>query len=105
MTIATEAHALIHAALEGDPALASLIVAGFTPETLSVNIAPGVPTKAIGGSIYDSAPPFRRETLAELILRMQRLRWQRVAAITQMVLPPDENVCRNTMPQCAGLQQ
>lgn len=87
MTIATETHALIHGALEGDPAQASLIVTG-SRQTL--NIAPGMPAKSIGGSIYDPAPRFRCETPTMLILRKQRLRWQRVAAITQMVLPPDE---------------
>lgn len=90
MNIAAETRILIETALAGDPALTSLAVVGSTPGTLSVHIAPGVPAKSIGGSSYSPAPPLRRETLTELVLRMQRLRWQRVVAITRLVLPPEE---------------
>lgn len=91
MTIATETRTLIEAALAGDPALASLAVAGSSPETLSVHVAPGVPAKSIGDTSYSPEPPFRRETVAELVMRMQRPRWQRVVAITRILLPPEED--------------
>jgi len=90
VTIVTETRTLISAALEGDPALASLTVTGSTPDTLCVTIAPGVPAKAIGGSTYSPDPPFHRETLVDLVLRMQRQRWRRVDAITRMLQPPEE---------------
>ncbi|MHA6730194.1 hypothetical protein [Devosia sp. A369] len=91
MTIATETRTLIQAALEGDPALASLAVAGSTPDTLSVHIAHGTPAKSIGGSTYDPQPPFRIETLPELIVRIQRLRWRRVDSLTRLLKPPEED--------------
>lgn len=81
MNIATETCTLIEAALTGDPDLASLAVAESSPETLSARVIPGVPAKSIGGSSYSPEPPFRRETLAELVVRMQRLRWQRAAPL------------------------
>lgn len=90
MTIKTETRILIETALDGDPALASLVVAGPSPKTLTVNIAPGIPANSIGGSTYSPEPPFRRETLTELILRMQRQRWQRAAPLTPLAMPPDE---------------
>ncbi len=90
MKIAAEARTLIRAALAGDPALASLAVAGSSPPTLVVKVEPGIPAKAIGGLAYAPEPPFRRETLAELVLRVQRLRWQRVAPITRLLDPPQE---------------
>ena len=90
MNIAAETRILIETALAGDPALTSLAVVGSTPSTRSVHIAPGVPASSIGGSTYSPEPPFRRETLAELVVRMQRLRWRRVHAITRFLLPPEE---------------
>ena len=90
MTIADETRTLIQAALAGDPALASLSVSGFSPETLSVHIAPGRPVKSIGGFSYSPEPPFHRETLMELIIRMQRLRWQRAAPFVPDVMPPEQ---------------
>ncbi|WP_035085061.1 hypothetical protein [Devosia riboflavina] len=90
MTIADETRTLIQAALAGDPALASLSVSGFSPETLSVHIAPGRPVKSIGGFSYSPEPPFHRETLMELIIRMQRLRWQRAAPFVPEVMPPEQ---------------
>ena len=90
MTIVIETRILIQAALEGDPTLSSLAVAGSTPGMRSVHIAPGVPARSIGGSTYDPEPSFRRETFAELIVRMQRLRWQRVDGFIRMLEPPDE---------------
>jgi hypothetical protein len=50
MTIVIETRIIIEAALEGDPAVASLAIAGASPETLAVHIAPGIPAKSIGGS-------------------------------------------------------
>lgn len=90
MTIVIETRINIEAALAGDPALASLTIAGTSPETLAVHIAPGIPAKSIGGSSYSPAPPFQRETLVELIARMQRLRWQRAAPFTPLGMPPEE---------------
>ena len=94
MNIATETRILIEAALAGDPDLASLAVAGSSPETLSVHVAPGVPTKSIGGSSYSPEPPFCRETLAELVVRMQRRRWQRAAPLTPLAMPPEDRDVR-----------
>ncbi len=90
MTIVTETRILIETALAGDPALASLVIAESSPETLTVNIARGIPAKSIGGSTYSPEPPFHRETLAELVLRMQRLRWRRAAPLTPLARPPEE---------------
>ncbi|MBU1334477.1 MAG: hypothetical protein KJ944_11745 [Alphaproteobacteria bacterium] len=94
MNIATETRILIEAALAGDPDLASLAVAGSSPETLSVRVAPGVPAKSIGGSSYSPEPPFCRETLAELVVRMQHLRWQRAAPLTPLAMPPEDRDMR-----------
>lgn len=90
MTIATETRTLIEATLDGDPALAKLTVAGSSPEMLAVHITPGMPNRAIGGTIYHRTPPFRRETIIELVVRMQRLRWQRAAPLTPLAMPPVE---------------
>lgn len=49
-----------------------------------------MPIKSIGGSSYSPEPPFRRETLVVLILRMQRLRWQRTAPFNPFGVPPEE---------------
>lgn len=90
MTIALETRTLVEAALNGDPALASLAIAGASHKNLAVHIAPGIPASSIGGSTYSPAPPFRRETLVELITRMQRLRWRRAAPFTPLGMPPEE---------------
>ena len=90
MTIATETWTLIECAREGDPALAGLSVTGLTPGTLAVHLIPGTPSTSIGGTTYDPTPPFRREILVELIVRMQRLRWQRVSTITGLLQPPED---------------
>ena len=90
MTMAAETRTLVTAALEGDPALDTLNVTGAVPDMLSVSITPGVPAQAIGGSSYVPAPPFRRETLAELVQRMQRLRWQRAVPFSPLAVPPEE---------------
>jgi hypothetical protein len=90
VTIAAETQNLIEAALDGDPALATLIVTGTSPATLAVLINPGIPASTIGGSTYDLQPPFGRETLVELVVRVQRLRWQRSAPLTPLALPPVE---------------
>lgn len=79
VTIAIETRMVIKAALASDPKLASLSIAGASAETLAVHITPGTPARSIGGSSYSPEPPFQRETLVELILRMQRLRWQKPA--------------------------
>lgn len=52
MTIATETQNLIEAALDRDPALTTLVVAGSSPTTLNVRIISGVPASTIGGSTY-----------------------------------------------------
>lgn len=44
----------------------------------------------IGGFSYSPEPPIHRETLAELIIRMQRLRWQRAAPFVPEAMPPEE---------------
>lgn len=87
MTIATETRTLIEAALDGDPALTTLVVAGSSSTTLNVHLIPGIPASAIGGTTYHRKPPFRRETLAELVMRMQRIRWQRAAPLTPLAMP------------------
>lgn len=90
MTIAAETRSLIEAALDGDPALPTLAIAGSSPETLTLHITPGVPASEIGGTTYYRTPPFRRETLTELVVRMQRLRWHRTAPLTPLAMPPTE---------------
>jgi hypothetical protein len=88
MDITTETRTLIESALAGDPALASLAVSGQTLKTLVATIAPGFPANAIGGATYGPRPPFQRETLIELILRMQRIRWRRFNSTTRILVPP-----------------
>lgn len=90
MTITAETRTLIEAALDGDPALSTLAIAGSSPETLAVHITPGVPASEIGGTTYHPRPPFCRETLTELVLRMQRLRWHRSTPLTPLAMPPVE---------------
>jgi ABC-type methionine transport system permease subunit len=88
MDITTETRTLIESALAGDPALASLEVFGQTLKTLTATIAPGIPANTIGGATYGPQPPFARETLIELVLRMQRIRWRRFNPTTHMLAPP-----------------
>jgi hypothetical protein len=88
MDITTETRTLIEAALGGDPALAELVVSGQTVKTLVATIAPGIPANTVGGGTYGPQPPFRRETLIELVLRMQRIRWRRFNPTTHMLVPP-----------------
>lgn len=88
MTIAAETRLIVEAALAGDPALASLAIAGADPDTLAAHIALGVPPRSIGGSGYAPEPPFRRDTLLHLIVRMQRRRWQRAAPFHPLGMPP-----------------
>ncbi len=90
MTIATETQNLIEAALDGDPALTTLAVTGTSPTTLNVHISFGIPASTIGGCTYYRNPPFRRETLADLVVRMQRLRWQRATPLIPLAMPPVE---------------
>src|SRR5690606_18349438 len=61
-----------------------------SPEVLAVHITPGMPNNAIGGTTYHRTPPFRRETIIELVVRMQRLRWRRAAPLTPLAMPPAE---------------
>lgn len=88
MDITTETRTLIEAALAGDPVLAELTVSGETLKTLVVTITPGVPAKTIGGATYGPQPPFRREMLVELIVRMERIRWRRFNPAIRMLVPP-----------------
>jgi hypothetical protein len=90
MTIAQETRTVLLAALEGDPALTTLLVSGTTPQTLTVAMTKGVPPRAIGSTTYGQAPPFRREILVELVGRVQRLRWRRVVPRTGLLLPPTD---------------
>jgi hypothetical protein len=90
MSISAETKALIQACLAGDPALASLAVVGTSSDTLSAHIAPGRPPNVIGGSSFSPHPPFHRETLVELIVRMQRLRWNRSAPFNPKGWPPED---------------
>lgn len=90
MSIAAETRALIEACLAGDPALASLAVVGASSDTLTAHIAPGRPLNAIGGSSFSPHPPFHRETLVELAVRMQRRRWTRTAPFFPAAMPPDD---------------
>jgi hypothetical protein len=104
--IAAESRAFVTAALQGDAALDSLVVTGTSPDTLEMSIQRGVPQGAVGGSTYDPAPPFRREILVELVLRMQRLRWRSAAPFMPAPPPPDrkdlyglrESYARATVP-------
>lgn len=89
-TIAIETRTLIDEALAGDSALVSLAVSGSSSETLAVHITPGLPANSIGGCSYSPQPPFHRETLVALIVRMQRLRWQRAAPCVPAAMPPEE---------------
>lgn len=91
MNIVTETTDLISAALEGDPALESLTVSGGLPNTLAAKIAPGVPARTIAGSTYSPQPPFLRETLTELVVRAQRLRWRRFDPVRRMLIPPTDD--------------
>lgn len=90
MTIASDTRVIIEAALSGDPALTSLTVAGSAPETLSIHIGPGVPPQSIGGCFYSPHPPFKRDTLSELLVQAQRLRWRRSMPFAPMAKPPEE---------------
>jgi hypothetical protein len=93
MDITTETCTLIEAALAGDPALASLTVSGETLVTLRATIASGTPASTIGGAAYRPQPPFHRETLTGLVLRMEHLRWRRFNPTTRMLVPPvDEDL-------------
>jgi hypothetical protein len=76
--IGSETRAFIAAALEGDPALESLLVVGINPETLTATIAPGRSPTRIGRVEYRPRVPFLRETIVDLVLRMQRSRWSRL---------------------------
>lgn len=89
MTIASETRVVVQACLAGDAGLVSLAVAGSSPQTLAAHIVPGLPTATIGGCNYATAP-FRRETLVELIVRTQRLRWSRSAPFDARAWPPDQ---------------
>lgn len=90
MSIAAETKGLIEACLAGDPALASLAVVGASPDTLTAHIALGRPLNAIGGSSFSPHPPFQRETLVELVVRMQRVRWNRSATFNPRGWPPED---------------
>ncbi len=91
MTIVTETHALIRATLAGDRALTSLIVSGSAPDTVLAQIDPGLPPGSIGSRIYSPTPPFHRETIVELLVRMQRQRWRRAAPFAPLAMPPTED--------------
>jgi hypothetical protein len=90
MSIAAETKSLIEACLAGDPALASLAVVGASPDTLTAHIAPGRPVNAIGGSSFSPHSPFHRETLVELVVHMQRLRWTRSLPYNPKGWPPED---------------
>lgn len=90
MIIVSETKALIEACLAGDPALASLAVVGTAPDTLSAHVASGRPLNAIGGSSFSPHPPFLRETVVELVVRMQRLRWTRSLPYNPKGWPPED---------------
>jgi hypothetical protein len=94
MDIATETRLLIEAVLDGDPCLASLAVNGETLATLRASIVPGLPASKIGGASYHPRPPFERQILVELVVRLQRLRWRRFDATTRTLLPPTEEDLR-----------
>lgn len=95
--IRTETRTLIEAALAGDPALASLSIVGITPDDLTATIAPGVPTARIGGITWSPAPPFTREDLVEVIVRMQRTRWRRFDAFTLSIPEIDHDEMRERL--------
>jgi hypothetical protein len=91
--IREETRAFIIAALAGDPALASLSVVGVDSETLTATIAPGRPPAQLEEVTYSPQVPFLRETLVELVVRMQRTRWRRLDTYTlSLVSATDEDL-------------
>lgn len=84
--IISETRAFIEASMKGDPALSSLEIKDAGP-SLTATIAPGRPPAAVGRVTYSPAPPFARETLVELIIRMQRIRWSRYDSYTLSMKP------------------
>jgi hypothetical protein len=95
ISIAAETRLFIEAALEGDSSLGSLVIAGSDDTNLSAEIAPGrkPPHSLPMGSMMRMvpSPPFTREVMVELVLRMQRRRWQRWDDFVLGLSPPDEN--------------
>lgn len=106
LSIADETRSFIEAALEFDQAVASLTVSGVTPETLTATIPAGrkppyqvpiggrpaysIPLAAAGMRIIPS-PAFSRETLVELVVRMQRRRWLRFDDFVLGMSPPADD--------------
>lgn len=90
LSINDETRHFITESLKGDPALMSLAIAGGTTDILAADIAPGTPPSKIGGCEFTPAPPFRREIVVELIVRMQRLRWRRYDDFVLGLSPPNE---------------
>ena len=89
--IRSETRAFIEAALDGDPALASLTVVGIDPETLTATIASGQPPARLGRVTYTPQPPFSRETIVALVVRMQRSRWSRLDGYTLSLRPATDD--------------
>lgn len=104
LSIADETKAFIETALDGDPALASLAIAGSSADTISAQITPGMPPSKIGHSTYNPRPPFEREDLVELVVRMERARWARFDEFTLSLPVPDYDdlhTLRDTYPRAA----
>jgi hypothetical protein len=91
--IADETRQFIAAGLEGDPALASLTITGTDADTIAATITPGrrpshnVPMGSMMRAVH--GPLFDWEVLVELVVRMQRRRWQRFDAYALGLAPPD----------------
>lgn len=81
-----ETKAIIEGALHGDIAVASLKIQGSSPHDLAAFISPGRPPRRLSEVEYGEAP-FTRETLVELVVRMQRYRWSRFDDFTFELTP------------------
>jgi hypothetical protein len=88
--IQTETRRFIEAALAGDPALAGLVITGSSAADLAAEIEPGRPPSEVGRSRWDPAPPFLREHVVGLVVRMQKLRWSRYDSYTLALRPPGD---------------
>ena len=105
LSIVDETRAFIETALDFDHDVATLTVSGTTPETLEATITKArkppydlpigsgqsypIPL-AVAGTRKMPSPPFDREVLVELVIRMQRRRWQRFDDFVLGLSPPNE---------------
>jgi hypothetical protein len=74
---------------------ASLRIAGTEKTDLAIDVIPGSPPTHVGGVLYSPGAPFRREVLAELVVRMMRYRAARWEA-GEPVEPTRDDLMRVT---------